>query len=185
MSIWGLFYNKNIVKFKWIWLLIFFVILVGVFVFISPPQIKNLAPVLRETAKVSRVIDGDTIKVLINNKGDTVRLIGIDAPETVDPKKPVQCFGKEASAKAKEILTDKTIILESDPTQGERDMYGRLLRYVFLEDGTNFDELMISQGFAREYTYKNNIYKYTEKFRNAQKLAKENKEGLWSYCLGR
>jgi len=146
--------------------------------------IKNLQPTLRETAIVSYVVDGDTIKVVIDNRKDTVRLIGIDAPETVDPQKPVQCFGREASDEAKKVLTGKTITIESDPTQGERDKYGRLLRYVFLQNGTNFDEFMVDEGFAREYTYLNNPYKYAKEFKNAQNQAKKSKKGLWSECAG-
>ncbi len=131
------------------------------------------------STKVIKVVDGDTIKVLINNKEDTVRLIGIDTPETVDPRKPVQCFGKEASDKAKEVLTGKTISLESDPTQGNRDKYQRLLRYVFLND-LNFNKFMISSGYAHEYTYKSNPYKYQLEFIQAEKDARQNKKGLWA-----
>jgi len=128
---------------------------------------------------VSSVIDGDTIQVVIDNEKETLRLIGIDTPETVDPRKPIQCFGKEASAKAKSLLSGKSVRLESDPTQGERDKYQRLLRYVFLEDGTNFNKLMISEGYAHEYTY-NIPYKYQSEFKQAQKEAEENKRGLWA-----
>lgn len=128
---------------------------------------------------VSSVIDGDTIKVVIDNQQEALRLIGIDSPETVDPRKPVQCFGKEASVKAKSLLSGKSVRLESDPTQGERDRYQRLLRYVFLEDGTNFNKLMISEGFAHEYTY-NVPYKYQAEFKQEQKEAEVNKRGLWA-----
>lgn len=128
---------------------------------------------------VSSVIDGDTIQVIIDNKKETIRLIGIDSPETVDPRKPVQCFGKEASAKAKLLLSGKSVRLEADPTQDERDKYQRLLRYVFLEDGTNFNKLMISEGYAHEYTY-NLPYKYQSEFKQAQKEAEANKVGLWA-----
>lgn len=128
---------------------------------------------------VSSVIDGDTIQVVIDNKKETIRLIGIDSPETVDPRRPVQCFGKEASAKAKSLLSGKSVRLESDPTQGERDKYQRLLRYVFLENRTNFNKLMISEGYAHEYTY-NIPYKYQSEFKQAQKEAEENKRGLWA-----
>ncbi len=128
---------------------------------------------------VSSVIDGDTIQVIIDGKKETLRLIGIDTPETVDPRKPVQCFGKEASAKAKSLLSGKSVRLEADPTQGERDKYQRLLRYVFLEDGTNFNKLMISEGYAHEYTY-NTPYKYQSEFKQAQKEAETNKVGLWA-----
>ncbi len=162
---------------------IFAIFLVGVFVLLvqpSPPN--NQASIVGEAVKVIRVVDGDTIKVLINNKEDTVRLIGIDSPEIVDERKPVQCFGKEASDKAREVLTGKKIILESDSTQGERDGYERLLRYVFLEDGTNFDKLMIDQGYAREYTFKGSVYKYQSEFIQAEKEAKESRVGLWLKC---
>ena len=154
----------------------------------NQPQVpgKSLPPVVsvsnQANAKVVRVIDGDTIKVLINNKEETVRLIGIDSPETVDPRKPVQCFGIEASNKAKEILNNQTVRLESDPTQGERDKYGRLLRYVFLLDRTNFNKLMISQGYAHEYTYKGNPYRYQLEFIQSAKEARENNKDLWKDC---
>jgi micrococcal nuclease len=148
---------------------------------ISPTSAPTIAQTQESevSARVAKVIDGDTIKVFIGDKEETVRLIGIDAPETVDPEKSVQCFGKEAGDKAKNILTNKVVNLVSDSTQGERDKYGRLLRYVFL-NGVNFDELMITDGYAREYTYKNNPYKYSEEFKTAQKQARENKVGLWA-----
>lgn len=128
---------------------------------------------------VSRVIDGDTIDVSIDGKVERLRLIGIDTPETVDPRKPVECFGVEASNKAKTLLIGKKVSLESDDSQGELDKYNRLLRYVFLEDGTNINLLMIKEGYAHEYTY-NLPYKYQTEFKNAQKQAEANKAGLWS-----
>ena len=134
----------------------------------------------QELYKVIKVIDGDTVNIEINGKSETIRLIGIDSPETVDPRKPVQCYGKEASEKAKETLTGKSVSLEADPTQGERDKYNRLLRFVFLSDGTNFNKLMISEGYAHEYTFQSNPYKYQEEFINAEKEARENKKGLWA-----
>lgn len=133
----------------------------------------------RKLYRVVRVVDGDTIKVDIDGATETLRLIGMNTPETVDPRKPVECFGKEASARAKEILSGKMVALESDPTQGERDKYQRLLRYVLLEDGTNFNKLMISEGYAYEYTY-NIPYKYQAEFKQAQREAEANKRGLWA-----
>jgi micrococcal nuclease len=178
-------------KIKEFYLLIFFGILVTVLFLFANPSLKQKEFVqtlptykessfIKQDAVVEKVIDGDTIKVLINSKEDAVRLIGIDAPETVDPEKPAQCFGKEASEKAKEILTGKTIILESDPTQGDRDEYDRLLRYVFLQDGTNFNKFMISEGYAYEYTFKGNPYKCQSEFKNVEKKSQENKKGLWA-----
>jgi endonuclease YncB( thermonuclease family) len=110
---------------------------------------------------------------------ETLRLIGMDTPETVDPRKPVQCFGKEASNKAKELLVGTKVRLEKDSTQGELDKYGRTLAYVYREDGLFYNKHMIEQGYAHEYTY-NTPYKYQAEFKAAQKSAQENQRGLWS-----
>ena len=128
---------------------------------------------------VVKVVDGDTIDVVINNKTERLRLIGINTPETVDPRKPVECFGKEASNKAKELLAGQTVALAGDVTQDERDKYGRLLRYVWREDGLFFNLEIVKQGFAYEYTY-NLPYKYQTEFKNAQGYARVNKLGLWA-----
>ncbi len=131
------------------------------------------------TYRVVSVVDGDTIKVNINGTTETIRIIGINTPETVDPRKPVECFGKEASNKAKELLTGKTVTLEIDPSQGERDKYNRSLRYVFLSDGTDYGKYMISSGYAYEYTY-NTPYKYQSGYKAAQVQAQSSKTGLWA-----
>ena len=147
----------------------------------SVPEISPASP-LNDAEKyypVVKVVDGDTIVADINGKNETVRLIGLDTPETVDPRKPVQCFGEEASKKAKEILTGKRVRLEMDASQGERDKYGRLLAYAFLEDGTLFNLLTISEGYGHEYTY-NLPHKYQKEFKEAEQTARENKKGLWS-----
>lgn len=135
--------------------------------------------VVDEGYKLIKVVDGDTLDVEIEGKIERLRLIGIDTPETVDPRKSVQCFGREASNKAKELLDGELVTLESDGSQGDRDKYRRLLRYVFLPDGTNFNLYMISEGYAHEYTY-DNPYKYQFDFKQAQKSAMENERGLWS-----
>jgi micrococcal nuclease len=129
--------------------------------------------------EVIKVVDGDTIKVNINGEEKTVRLIGINTPEVVDPRKTVECFGREASAKAKEILENKKVKLESDFSQDNYDRYGRLLRYVYLEDGLFFNEWMIENGYAFEYTYEL-PYQYQTEFKNAQRFAQDNKMGLWA-----
>ncbi len=133
----------------------------------------------QELFKVIKVIDGDTLVAEINGQNETIRLIGIDTPESVHPTEQVECFGVEASNKAKELLNGKMVALESDDSQGDRDKYNRLLRYVYLEDGTNFNKLMIEQGFAYEYTY-NSPYKYQKEFKEAEEEAKTNKVGLWA-----
>ncbi len=137
----------------------------------SPVQSSNPEQIFSQ-ALVTKIVDGDTIDVQVDGKKDVIRLIGINAPETGE------CFGKEATERAKEVLSSKNVNLEADPTQGERDKYKRLLRYVFV-DGKNFDELMVREGFAKEYTYKT-VYKYQSLFKTAQKEAQDNKRGLWA-----
>lgn len=132
-----------------------------------------------EIYKVQSVVDGDTIKIPMGTTVETVRLIGIDTPETVHPSKPVECFGREASNKTKEILTGKQVTIEKDTSQDERDKYGRLLAYIFLEDGTNVNKLLIAEGYAYEYTY-NLPYKYQSEFKQAETDARTNKRGLWA-----
>lgn len=128
---------------------------------------------------VVSVVDGDTLKISMDGATETIRLIGINTPETVDPRKSVECFGTEASNKAKSVLTGKKVSIETDVSQGERDKYGRLLAYVFLENGTNFNKMMISEGYAYEYTY-NTPYKYQSEFKTAEADARNNKVGLWA-----
>lgn len=132
-----------------------------------------------QQAQVIRVIDGDTIEVLLENKKEKVRVIGIDAPETVDPRQTVECFGKEASNFAKTFLDGETGMLESDPTQADKDNYGRLLRYVFVNEGVDFGKLMLEQGYAHEYTY-NLPYKYQSEYKTAEKQAEQKNLGLWN-----
>lgn len=129
--------------------------------------------------KVVHVVDGDTVVVSIGGKNTTLRLIGLDTPETVDPRKPVQCFGREASAKAKGLLSRQTVRLEFDASQGTLDKYGRTLAYLFLPDGTFFNKYMIAEGFAHEYTY-NIPYAYQKEFKAAETSAREQKKGLWA-----
>jgi len=148
----------------------------------SEPQFQQTtqpSQPISQLFSVVKVVDGDTIKVDINGTTETLRLIGINTPETVDPRKPVECFGIEASNRAKELLSNKKVRLESDSSQGERGIYGRLLRYIWLEDGTFFNKQMILDGYANEYTY-NTPYKYQNEFKQAEKEARENKRGLWA-----
>lgn len=128
---------------------------------------------------VDRVIDGDTVDVWQTSEIVRVRLLGIDTPETVDPRKPVQCFGAEASEHLRDLLDGQLVTLEYDETQGEIDKYGRHLAYLFLEDGTNVSLQMIAEGYAYEYTY-NDPYKYQATFKIAQAEAQETQIGLWS-----
>src|SRR3989344_6399298 len=87
-------------KYGKIWPHVVFVILVGVFVFTQPPPKNNQIISAKETAGVLKVVDGDTIEVILSGRTERVRLIGIDSPEVLDDRKPIQCFGEEASNKA-------------------------------------------------------------------------------------
>jgi micrococcal nuclease len=146
----------------------------------SIPSTPTPTKTNNEIAKVVRVIDGDTVDVSINGNVERVRIIGINTPESVDPRKSVECFGREASAKAKEYLDGNTVELEADRTQANRDKYNRLLRYVWLDSRTvDFGKLMIATGYAYEYTY-NLPYKYQTEYKQAQKEAEAAKLGLWA-----
>lgn len=130
-------------------------------------------------AQVARVVDGDTLDVNLGGERVRLRLIGINTPETVDPRRPVECFGREASQKAKELLSGQQVRLEADPSQDERDRYDRLLRYVWLPDGRLFNLEMVAQGYAFEYTY-DTPYKYQAEFKRAQEQARAAQRGLWA-----
>ena len=137
-------------------------------------------------ATVTRVVDGDTVDVA---PGGRVRLIGIDTPEAVDPRQPVQCYGREASVGAGALLNGRAVLLEADPSQDDKDAFDRLLRYVWLSDGPNAGRQvnfeLIARGFAHEYTFRT-PYKYRDLFRQAQDHARGYALGLWSptTCAG-
>ena len=128
---------------------------------------------------VVRVVDGDTIIVSKNWEEQTIRLIWIDTPETVNPKKSVECFWPESSAKARELLIWKKVRLESDISQENKDIYGRLLRYVYWEDGTFFNVYMIQNWYAFEYTYKK-AYNYQDTFKALENEAKNKQLWFWN-----
>ena len=126
---------------------------------------------------VKRVVDGDTIEL---ENGEKVRYIGVNSPESVDPRRAVQCFGKEASRFNKELIEGKRVRLEKDISN--KDKYGRLLRFVYLEDGTFVNLKLVADGYARVYTYPPDV-SHSEEFRAAEKEARDEKRGLWSACL--
>lgn len=128
-----------------------------------------------EIMLVKKVVDGDTIELQNEKK---VRYIGIDTPEVVDPRKPVQCFGEKASRKNKELVESRYVRLEKDVS--EVDKYGRLLRYVYVNDlFVNLE--LVKNGFAFAATFPPDV-KYAEKFLDAEREARNNKIGLWKEC---
>jgi len=142
----------------------------------KPSSIKREAPAIY---RVVKVIDGDTIKVNIGGKIETVRLIGIDTPETAGPHHPQDdYFGPEAAQYAKQLMENQLVYLIPDPMQSNRDRYNRLLRYVFLEDGTLVNAKLIADGFAYNYIYQ--PFQFMKQFDYLEKQAKEKQLGLWS-----
>ncbi|MCR4278380.1 MAG: thermonuclease family protein [bacterium] len=138
--------------------------------------------VLEPNATIVRVVDGDTFIAILDGEDRewTVRMLGIDTPETVDPRKPVQCFGKEASQKLTDLIEGTHVRLEGDPEADEVDKYGRLLRNVFLTDGTDVNALMIQEGYAHELTsFPLNAERKAE-LRQFERDAREGELGLWN-----
>ena len=131
-----------------------------------------------ETYQVVAVVDGDTIKVDYHGKTTSVRLIGVNTPETVDPRKDVECFGEEASQFLRSLLEGKAVRLEPDISQSDRDKYDRLLRYIYL-DGEDVSLTIIQNGYGYEYTY-NVPYQKQARYRAAQTEAENGKRGLWA-----
>ena len=129
------------------------------------------------SARVERVIDGDTIHVRVGEDRHTVRLIGVDTPETKHPTKPVQYFGREASAFTKAALEGKTVMLQKDRTGDTVDRYGRWLRYVLL-DGDNFNARLIRDGYA--HAYRRFPFSKRTEFIQLEQQARRRGIGLWN-----
>lgn len=141
--------------------------------FVVAPQLTH--------ATVVRVIDGDTIEVSISARWwltYRVRYLGIDAPETGHYSQPAECFGTQASVKNSQLVAGKTVGLEKDVS--ETDQYGRLLRYVWVDD-ILVNDYLVRHGYARVYTYPPDV-RYAEQFRQAEREARENNWGLWAAC---
>lgn len=141
---------------------------------------QSKTTVIKQRARVTRVVDGDTIDVrLRNGRTKRVRLIGIDTPEVYGG---VECGGKKASASMRRLTPQGTrVVLVSDPTQDRVDRYGRLLRYV-MKSGRDMNRAQVNRGWARVYVYDNNPFRRVAGFRKSQRSAKANGRGIWSLC---
>lgn len=140
-------------------------------------NIKDVS-VNKKLVEVVNVIDGDTIWVNLEGKVESVRLIGIDAPEIKGSYSEEQCFGKESYEYLKDILEDEMIFIESKNISIDRDNYNRLLRYVYLSDGTLLNSHLIEEGYAFVYPFED--FEEKDNFLILEKKAKENRVGLWS-----
>ncbi|WP_051475485.1 thermonuclease family protein [Bacillus sp. J37] len=153
-----------------------FFLLILTFIFIAGCVSEQTNSTLLE-AEVTKVVDGDTLHVMISGKKETIRLLLVDTPETVHPSKQVQPFGPEASNYMKETLSGEEIQVELG--LGERDKYGRILAYVYLDDQM-INKLLLEKGLARvAYVFEPNT-KYIDEFYDIQKQAQNEELGIWS-----
>lgn len=139
--------------------------------------VQGIIPNGKVEAKVLRVVDGDTLKIQIADKDYKVRLLGVDTPESVSPKKEKNTKeGKIASEYTKKNLEGKDIILEFDVSPYDR--YGRLLAYVYV-DGICYNEKLLEEGYAKVMMISPNV-KNSKYYRQIEKQAKENNTGFWN-----
>jgi micrococcal nuclease len=136
----------------------------------DPP--KDAVPV-----RVQRVTDGDTFVATVKGRRERIRIIGVDTPESVDPRRPDEPFGEEASNFAKRYLDGATVRLAGDVEP--RDRYGRMLAYVWLEDGTFWNALLAAEGYAQQLTIPPNVT-YADLFRRLVSEARRSNRGLWA-----
>lgn len=130
---------------------------------------------------IDHYVDGDTIAVDMNGSVETIRFIGVDTPETHKPNTPVQCYGPQAAAHTKDVISRfGKVRLQADPLDTNRDVYGRLLRYVYLPDGTLLDEEIIKDGYG--FAYLDFPFSKKSEFAQAQTDAQGAKKGLWAVC---
>ncbi len=144
---------------------------------VMPSEVVGLAvqPANREVVTVTKVVDGDTIEI---SGGRKLRYIGINTPETVDPRRPMQCYGKDASNRNKELVLGKQVELEKDIS--ETDKFGRLLRYVYVGERM-INEQLVQEGYAYASSYPPDVM-HQELFATAQKKARVENRGLWASC---
>lgn len=131
-----------------------------------------------ERAEVDRVVDGDTIVVRIDGRRDRVRYIGVDTPESVTPGQPVEPFGEEAAERNRDLLSDGRVCLERDIS--DRDRFGRLLRYAWLDDGRMVNEVLLSEGMANVVTFQPDVKYHDALLLPAQEAARAARLGIWS-----
>lgn len=146
---------------------------------VTPPSPEPDGRGVRANALVLRAVDGDTIAVRFRGRTVTVRLIGVDTPESVAPGQPVECYALAASRYTARRLEGERVRLELDVERIDR--YGRMLAYVWLGDEL-FNETLVREGYAVVATYPPNV-RYVERFTAAQREARAHERGLWGRCV--
>lgn len=145
-----------------------------------PQLVGNVESLEPGYYRIVSVVDGDTITVQMNGENETVRLVGVDTPETHHPKKPVQCFGHAATDFTTQLIDDQPVRLESDPLSSNRDRYDRLLRYAYLPDGRLVNLEIVAAGYGHAYT--SFEFSQAEAFVAAEQAARGANRGLWGAC---
>lgn len=148
-----------------------------------PNATPSHPPPQDEAAKVVWVHDGDTIMVRMGGRKEKVRLIGINSPELGDGRRGRRDLAYEARDHARRRLRGSVVVLRRDPLCSDRDDYGRLLRYVILGDGSNFDEEMVRLGYA--WVIRRFPFSSSGRFREAAQQARREKRGVWALPSGR
>ena len=149
----------------------------------SRAETTSAASGLTANATVDYVVDGDTVDLIIDGVEERVRLIGIDTPETKKENTPIECFGLEATAFAQSLLPEGTPLYVERDVEA-RDVYGRLLAYIYRIDSGIFVNLeIVRQGYAQPLTIPPNVAHSTE-FVEAARAAERANLGLWAECSG-
>ena len=174
--------SKTQSKRLWFWWSVFLVLLaIGILFAVRLSHIDIKFPSSQPGLyRVVAVDDGDTITVDMNGSIETIRFIGVDTPETHKPDTPVQCYGPEATDYTKNLIGRQKVRLQADPLNTNRDRYGRLLRYVYLPDGTLLEQKLLTEGYGFAYTFF--PLSKAKEFEAYEGQAKAAGKGLWSAC---
>jgi micrococcal nuclease len=136
-------------------------------------------------ARVVDVVDGDTLRVALSGREESVRMLGIDTPETRKPGVAVECGGRQATASLEAIAPPGTrVTLEPDPGQDRVDRFGRLLAYVRLPDGRLAEEAQVAAGWAVVYVFEGRPVSRDGELRRAMRQARGAGRGVWGTCDG-
>jgi micrococcal nuclease len=135
---------------------------------------------LAATGRVVRIVDGDTIKVRLGDRNETVRYLGVDTPETVKPNTPVQCYGKQASEYNRRQVEGRQVRLRYSVER--RDRYGRLLAYVYVDGSKHsINADLVARGYGEELVIPPNV-EHAERYRRLEQQARDRRLGLWGAC---
>lgn len=169
-------------KLPWFWRLVFLalLILIGALINHFSPLQNKVQTSQPGLYSINHFVDGDTIAVNMNGSVETIRMIGVDTPETHKPNTPVQCYGPQAADYTKGLIGSSSVRLQADPLDTNRDRYGRLLRYVYLPDGRMIETELINNGYGFAYTQ----FPFSKKdeFKADEQITKAAGKGLWSAC---